>query len=256
MNVHVLIADDEFPARNELRFILADLWPEAHFHEAVDGEEALQLVAHRPIQVVFLDINMPELTGLQVAAALLDMPDPPLIVFATAYDEHALTAFDLAAVDYVVKPFDERRLAKTKARLVLLLDQPVAKAEQQATVQTYVSQTIANPLTKLWGEQENESRILVDYEQIAWAEARKKHVYITVAEARFLVRHTLKELEILLQPYNFVRVQRSYLVNIEFVAKVEPWFSGGYLLHMKDAAQSKIPMSRRYVKNLKTLIDW
>lgn len=256
MSIHILIADDEFPARDELRFILTDLWPGANFHEASDGKEALRLVEHRPIQVAFLDINMPERTGLQVAAALLDMPDPPLIVFATAYDQHALTAFDLAAIDYIVKPFDERRLAKTTERLKSLLAQPVAKVKQQVAMQTYVAQTDADPLAKLWAESDNDRRVLVDFNQIAWVEARQKQVYITVADEQLLVRHTLKELELLLQPHNFVRVQRSYLVNIEFVAEIVPWFSGGYQLHMKNNTNSKIPMSRRYVKNLKALIDW
>jgi len=109
--LHILIADDETPARSELRYILEMLAPEATFYEAANGGEALSLIEREPIEVAFLDINMPDVDGLTVAAIIMDSPEPPLVVFATAYDEHALQAFELAALDYVVKPFDERRLA-------------------------------------------------------------------------------------------------------------------------------------------------
>lgn len=256
MNLHVLIADDELPARDELRFILASLWPDAHFHEAGNGEEALHLIDNRLIDVAFLDINMPVLDGLQAAAILSEMPQPPLIVFATAYDQHALAAFELAAVDYVVKPFDERRLEKTAVRLQTLLGKPAARTAQQAALQTYLSQTKPQPITKLWAERENENRVLVDYSQIVWLEARDKRVYVTLEEEQLLVRLHLSKMETLLKPHNFIRVHRSFIVNVDFIAEVVPWFSGGYLLQMRDKVRTEIPMSRRYAKNLKSLIDW
>ena len=114
--MHVLIVDDELPARSELRYALETLAPEATISEATGGAEALGLVERKPVDVVFLDINMPGLDGLEVAATIMDGPEPPLVVFATAYDEHALHAFELHALDYVVKPFDERRLARTVKR--------------------------------------------------------------------------------------------------------------------------------------------
>jgi two-component system response regulator LytT len=103
----ILIADDETPARGELRYILESLAPEAKICEAANGAETLDLIEAEPFDVVFLDIHMPGLDGLAVASMLMEGPEPPLIVFATAYDEHALRAFELAALDYVVKPFSE-----------------------------------------------------------------------------------------------------------------------------------------------------
>jgi DNA-binding LytR/AlgR family response regulator len=101
--MHILITDDETPARFELRYILETFVPEATFYEATNGEEALQLIERNPIDVAFLDIRMPDLDGLTVAATIMEGPEPPLIVFATAYDEHALQTFELAALDYVMK---------------------------------------------------------------------------------------------------------------------------------------------------------
>ena len=115
--MRILIADDETPARDELGYILRTLVPEATFYEAADGEEALDLIEREPIDVAFLDIHMPGLDGLEVAAIIMDGPEPPLIVFATAYDEHVLQALELATFDYVMKPFNERRLAQTVKRI-------------------------------------------------------------------------------------------------------------------------------------------
>ena len=112
-----LLVEDEFPTRQELRFTLEQLLPEATFYEATNGDEALAFMARVRPDVVFLDINMPQRDGLSTAGLITEMPDPPLIVFATAYDEHALKAFELAALDYVVKPFSKRRLEKTVAKI-------------------------------------------------------------------------------------------------------------------------------------------
>lgn len=253
--MHILITDDETPARSELRFILEDLAPEATYHEATDGQQALDVVEREPIDVLFLDINMPGLDGLAVAATIMDGPEPPLIVFATAYDEHALRAFELAALDYVVKPFDERRLAQTMERVRQALGERATLAERQAALREYlVGAAPSGGLTKLWGQRENESRVLVDYGDVLWAVAEAKRVYIrTAAGENLLVRHTLKELEPRLAPHNFARVHKGYLVNLDHVAEVEPWFSGAYVVRMADEAGTEIPMSRRYAAHLKRM---
>lgn len=256
--MHILITDDETPARGELRFILEDLVPGATFAEATNGAEALARVEAEPIDVVFLDINMPGMDGLTAAATIADLLDPPLIVFATAYDEHALRAFELAALDYVVKPFDERRLAATMNRVGQALDERATLAQRQSAIRRYLQQAApAGGLTKLWGQRENESRVLADYGDVLWIEAEAKKVYMqTVAGEKLLVRHTLKDLEARLGPHNFARVHKGYLVNLDHVAEVEPWFSGGYVVRLADVARTEIPMSRRYAAHLKELTGW
>lgn len=257
--MHILIADDETPARAELRYILEELAPGATFYEAAGGEEALQLIEREPaVDVVFLDIHMPGLDGLETAATMMEIPQPPLIVFATAYDEHALQAFELAALDYVVKPFDERRLARTIERVQQALTERALLTRRQEALRTYLLK--ARPsggLTKLWGERGNENRVLADYADILWLEAEEKKVYMhTGGGDKLLVHYTLKELEPRLKPHGFARVHRSYIVNLDHVAEVAPWFSGTYVIRMDDAHRTEIPMSRRYAAQLKQETGW
>jgi DNA-binding LytR/AlgR family response regulator len=256
--MHILIVDDERPARSELRYILEKLAPKAVFHEATNGQEALDQFTREPIDVAFLDINMPGMDGLEVAATILERPEPPLIVFATAYDEHALRAFELATLDYVVKPFDERRLERTVERIRQALDKRAVLAQRQAALRDYLRRALpSGGLAKLWGERENENRLLVDYADILWIVAEDKKVYMHTASGdKLLVHHTLKELEPRLKPHNFARVHRGYIVNLDHVAEVVPWFSGTYLIRMDDEERSEIPMSRRYGAQLKEETGW
>ena len=256
--MHILIADDEAPARGELRYILEALEPAAHFYEAADGQEALAWVEQETIDVVFLDINMPGLDGLAVAATMMDKPEPPLIVFATAYDEHAWRAFDLAALDYVVKPFDERRLARTMERVRHALAERSLLAQGWAALRQYLHGAVpAGGLNRLWGERENGNRALVSYQDVLWIVAEQKRTALyTRAGERLVVRYTLAELEGRLAAHGFARVHKGYLVNLEHVLEVVPWFSGTYVVRMADAARTQIPMSRRYAARLKEHMDW
>ncbi len=256
--MNILIADDELPARSELRYILEALVPDAIFEEATNGEQALRLIESHPVDVVFLDIRMPGLDGLAVAATLMEGPRPPLIVFATAYDEHALKAFELSALDYVVKPFDERRLAHTVERIQQALAERVLWEARQAKVRTYLDKTVQpTGLTKLWAQRENENWVLVDYGELLWVVAEEKKVYIyTVAGEKLAVHQTLKELEPRLTPHNVARVHKAYLVNLDHVKEVAPWFSGTFIIRMDDAAHTEIPLSRNYAAQLKKLTGW
>jgi DNA-binding LytR/AlgR family response regulator len=256
--LHVLIADDEAPARGELVFIIKSLVSEARFYEATNGEQVLSLVEREPIQVVFLDINMPGIDGLTVAATIMEGPEPPLIVFATAYNEHSVRAFELAALDYVVKPFDERRLAKTVERVRRALNERSMLAEKQTALRGYLAQAApAGGLHKLWCERSNESRVLVDYKDILWVVAESKDTFVqAVGGDKLRVRSTLKDLETRLSPHHFARVHKGYLVNLDHVAEVAPWFSGAYVIRMADAERTQIPMSRRYAVLLKKLTGW
>ncbi len=256
--MNILIADDELPARGELRYILEALAPDAVFAEATNGEQVLRLIESQPVDVLFLDIKMPGLDGLAVAATLMEGPHPPLIVFATAYDEHALKAFELCALDYVVKPFDERRLAQTVERIRQALAERALWEARQANVRTYLEATVLPAgLTKLWAQRENENWVLVDYRELLWVVAEEKKVYVhTAAGEKLAVHHTLKELEPRLAPHNLARVHKAYLVNLDHVQEVAPWFSGTFIIRMDDAAHTEIPMSRSYAAQLKRLTGW
>jgi two-component system, LytTR family, response regulator LytT len=253
----ILIVDDERPARGELRFMLGQIEASADVDEARNGEEALAHVArHRP-DVVFLDIAMPGMSGLAVAAALLDDPDPPLIVFATAFDVHAVRAFELAALDYVVKPVAEQRLAQTMIRIRAALKGRDLRRQQQESVRSYLQKSLpadAPRLDKVWAERENETAVLVTYADILWVEADNKKTYLQTAQGeRLSLRATLKELEERLAAHQIVRVHKTYLANLNHVAEIVPWFSGAYVLRMDDAAGTEIPLSRQFAKVIRDM---
>ena len=253
----ILLVDDETPARSELRFILESLAADAHIIEAADGEQALKIIAAEPVDVVFLDINMPGLDGLAAAATIMERERPPLIVFATAYDEHAVRAFELAALDYVVKPFDEQRLALTMERVRQALAEREVAQQKETAVRRYLQTQPTNTLPKLWGQRENENWVLVDYDDILWVVAEAKKVYVqTAVGEKLLVRHTLKELEPRLAAHHIVPVHKGYLVNLDHVAEIAPWFSGTFVIRMDDEQHTQIPMSRRYAAQLKKRTDW
>jgi DNA-binding LytR/AlgR family response regulator len=254
--MHILIADDEKPARAELRYMLQQLEADAIYSEARNGQEVLTLVAQQPVDVLFLDINMPGINGLSVATALLENPNPPLIIFATAYDAHAVRAFELAALDYIVKPFAEQRLAQTMQRIRKTLAEQEQLAQKQRALRTYLQGATGAPaLAKLWAERANGTGVLLDYREILWIEAEEKKVYVQpVTGERLTLTYTLKELEERLTGHPILRVHKAYLVNLDHVLEVAPMFSGTFLLRMNDAPRTEIPMSRQYAKTLKALM--
>ena len=261
----ILITDDENPARKELAYILGQLAPEAELVEAKNGREAIEFLAENSADVAFLDINMPGMDGLTAGSQIIEMANPPLIVFATAYSDHAIEAFEMAALDYAVKPFDERRLAKTVERIRETLAQQDQIDRQQQAVRAVLEQMMgkseaekpAANIEKLWGEREGGNRLLVDFADILYLEAEQKKVFMVTegGAEKLQVRQTLKELEERLPADQFVRVHKGFLINLNHIAEVVPWFSGGYLVKLGDGS-IEIPMSRRYAAKLKELTDW
>ena len=235
----ILIADDEPPARDELAYLVGQAWPDAQIHKAHNGAEAIRLAQEVEPDLAFLDINMPNGTGLEVAAALANTPRRPQIVFATAYSEHAVEAFNLAALDYLVKPYDERRLRKTLER--------VAERIEASSV-TGAHDAIAG---KIWGETEKEESVLVEAGDIAYVEAERKKVYANLADGRRIrFKPTLKELEEVLGG-QFLRIHKGYLVNLRFIGQVQRWYSGGYSLKLNDKPRSELQVSRRFASLFK-----
>jgi two-component system, LytTR family, response regulator LytT len=250
--MNILIAEDEEHTRAELRYLLETLEPTATILESGDGEDTLAIVNREIVDVLFLDINMPGQSGLNVAALLMDKPNAPLIVFATAYQQHALKAFELAAIDYLVKPYRESRLAQTLERIRQLRSEKSAPVVQQKQVEP-----LAKTVTKLWAVRDEEIGVLIDFKEVLWFEADDKRVFVqTLSGEKLLVRYTMRELEERLVPHGFTRTHKSYLVNLEYVREIEPWFSGTYLLRIADEPKSKVPLSRQFAKSLKDLMGW
>lgn len=241
MLMRVFIVDDEAPARRELRYLLERVEGVEVAGEAANGTEALKGIRQTRPQLVFLDIQMPGLSGLELAQFLAELPTRPLLVFATAFQEYALQAFEVEAFDYLLKPFDKERLEKTVMKAARALAPPAERepGEPGRKIALYRGETI----------------IPTAPERILFARSEGGEVVVHAGDGRYRTRFTLNELEQKLSPSGFVRVHRSFLVNTNHVREVVPWFHGSYKLIMDDREKSEIPVSRYNVKDLKRYFD-
>ena len=228
-----IIVDDEAPARSELRFLLGELNQTEVVAEAASVREAIEKLKEYPCDVMFLDINMPEATGIQLAEALQHLKYPPAVVFVTAYSEFALDAFKVNAIDYLVKPVETERLSQALARVRehVVLHAKAQKAERI-------------PVEK------GGKKILINIDDIRFVMARDDYAYLQTGTDRFFSTVSLAQPEKTLDGHGFFRVHRGYLVNLALVKEVEPQ-SGGTLLLTLDGVDEKIPVSRRRVSSLK-----
>lgn len=240
--IRVLIVDDEEPARQKLKIFLAD---EADFEvvaEAKNGLEALQLVDDTHPDVIFLDIQMPKLDGLAVASNLENRP-ATRIVFVTGFNEYAIKAFELNAVDYLLKPYDKGRLGKTLSRVRdrTHKDTPysISKLVQDyRSEQSYPQQLLIKT--------ENSIEV-VTAEEIEWVESCANYVKICLPDNVFIARQTLTMLQSQLDPARFVRIHRSHLINIRSVKTIKPLSRGDHSLHLNDG--TNLRLSRSYREN-------
>lgn len=244
MTARALIVDDEAPARAELRYLLEEFNQVQVVGEATNGAEALLLLRSLSYDLVLLDIRMPGGTGLELAAALRDLPHPPKVIFTTAYPDHAVEAFDLEAVDYLVKPFDSDRLARALDRA---LANPADDAPPRAPAP--VSPPGAEPLVRIPVQRDGRT-VLVDRTAIVYASAVRGYSYLKLAEERLLVSFSLNELERRLRGH-FFRTHRSYLVNLDHVRELVPDFKGALVLVMNDKQRSRVEVSRRQARELR-----
>jgi len=238
MSWRVLVADDEAPARAKLRRLLGADIRFAVVAEAADGVQTLELVAaHRP-DLLCLDIQMPRLTGFEVLQSL--GPSAPLTLFTTAFDQYALQAFEAHAVDYLLKPFDGRRLARALDRCAALLTAGAGDPAQRALTEGLGKRA---PLRRLLVRR-GEGLKVVPLDQVSRLRADGKQVFVHGPEGAWPLRQTLGSLEGQLDPAQFVRVHRGDLVNLAFVERLEPYGHGDGLLVLKDG--SALVLSRGY----------
>ena len=215
----VLIVDDEQPARNKMKRVLADLDGVELVGEADNGLSALQLAAELKPDLVYLDIQMPDLDGLSVARELADQGNYQ-IVFVTAYDEHAIEAFDVNAVDYLLKPFDIERLQKSLDRVVANLsstsDDTAAQKLDNIASATAADKPIPENLLVKTGENYS----MIKTADIQWIEAVGNYVKLHCEDKHYLIRQTLAKLTERLNPETFARIHRSHIVNINNIKEL------------------------------------
>ena len=255
--IRVMVVDDEPLAREELiRLIRKDPAFEVA-NEAANGREAIEKLKKDPVEVVFLDIEMPEVDGLEAAGRLAGWEKPPLVVFATAYHEYAIQAFEANAIDYVLKPYDPERLKKTFARVKeFLANKAASPKEKLVSLERYLVQKGA--LGRIVGRRRNsKEKIVIHPDQIYYFHVHLTEVLAKLETEELIIYSTLKELLACLDPARFVQTHKAYIVNLDKVEKVAPLFSGNFEIKLKDPKQSSIPLSRRCAQALKSrLASW
>ena len=248
--ISTLIADDEELARDELSFLLKD-FPEIDILEsAVNGLEALTMIEQLEPELVFLDVQMPGLDGLGLIHKVRALGGPvPHFVLTTAFDQYAVEAFRLEALDYLLKPVEKERLADSVTRAKRILEE--RHSQEKPLEGSGKTATHRNKLLV----RTNNRNLMVDVQDLVYATIDDG--LITVATAQFEGQsnyRTIEELQSNLDPDLFWRVHRSFLVNINKIREVIPWFKSSFQLKMNDRKQTEIPVSRIQTRRLRTLL--
>ena len=248
--IRTMIVDDERLSRKRMRRLLS-LEPDVEvLAECASGDEALAFLQEQTAHLLFLDIQMPGLTGFEVLESLRP-ENRPLVVFVTAYDEHAVRAFEARALDYLLKPFGRQRLRESLDRV----------REQMRRSPSDKNELIAELLEELRAQRERPDRIVVRTsgkvtfvkpDEIDWIEAANNYVCIHVRRETHILRETMAAFEGRLDRRLFVRIHRSAIINVNRIQEMQPWFHGDYQVVLSDG--TKLMVSRGYRDKLRELI--
>jgi len=257
VKLKALIVDDEYPARQELRFALSGFEEIEIVGEATNAQEALALIRALDYQVLFLDISMPGMSGLELGAAIQELPQKPYIIFVTAYDEYAVSAFEVNAVDYILKPVEPKRLKKAIDKVVRLIREPVAEGGNGipgGKTAPAVMDTFGQFRIDRIPAEKNGKTVLVNEADIVYAFTEMDSVFIKTYADKLVTRYTLKDLAARLNPQVFFRTHRCYVVNLRKVKEIIPFFNGTLNLVVEDKEHSEVPVSRAQAKKLRKIL--
>lgn len=248
MTQTVLIADDEEDARELLKLHL-----KRHGHfilvgEAQNGHEALAAIQQQKPDIVLLDIQMPEMNGIELVEQL-DPNDAPRIVFITAYDQFAVKAFELNAVDYLLKPFSKSRFDDTMKKVA----SPTEKQDLQSLLSTMMQMAPQNKFLARLTYRDGPTTRFIPVEEILMVESADQYIEAYTPKKKYLIRLSMDYLENVLDPALFFRTHRSYLVNIQFVESIEQYEPRNFLIHLTGGVQAKLSREKREFFNRKLL---
>jgi DNA-binding LytR/AlgR family response regulator len=248
--IRTVVVDDEPLARDRVKGFLKKLPDVQLVGEAGDGTSAIELIETQQPDLVVLDVQMPGMDGFAVLRAL---KEPPHVIFATAYDEYAIKAFEVEALDYLLKPFSQTRLAEAVGRVRQKLADGRARSDAEALSRVaeprkvYATQIPVHTARKI---------LVVPVSEIFWFAVESRLVYAHVEGRSLMTNFTLRELEERLDPQVFFRAHKSRLVNLHQVKEIARWFGGRYRLVMKDSQSSQVELSRVQARELRARLGW
>ena len=260
MELRTVLVDDEQPARDELEYLLGQLGGVQIVGQAGDGVDALETIGRLQPELVFLDVQMPGLTGFEVARRMIEGGSASHIIFVTAFDQHAVEAFEVNAVDYLLKPVDPARLeiALERARKRITSERQLNGEAGRSSIGADQLEKIVQLVSERQSRRERlaikvgERFLLVQAEEILYASLADEAITVVTSQHAGTSNYrTLDELQARLDPSVFWRVHRSHLVNINKIKEIVPWFSRNYILRMKDEKSTEIPVSRTQTRRLR-----
>ena len=250
MPISALIVDDEKLARDEMRYLLEQVGDIEVVGEATGGEEAVAKAAELSPDIIFLDIQMPVLDGFGVVRKLVDSGDVPLIIFTTAYDQYAIKAFEINAVDYLLKPVEKDRLeeAVERAKAIMPSRGEYIEKLKKLTDGIHVGRKFLSRIVV-----KKEGRMdLVDSDRVAMLEKRGRDVIVHTDDGDFITNYAdLDELEVQLDPAVFLRLGSEGIVNLGKIGEIVPWSGGNYVMTLDDSSSTEIKLSRTQAQILK-----
>lgn len=259
MPIRVLIIDDESLARDTIRLLLEDHAEFDIVGECKDGVEAVEAIRANKPDLVFLDIQMPGKNGFDVVEAV-GAEHMPVVIFATAYDQYALQAFEAHALDYLLKPYDDERFEKALDRAVKRIKEQqigalgselMSLVEERRTEREAAEPDSATLLERIMIK-ERDALFFVKVEDIDWIEAAGDYVGLHVGKKNHLLRESMTGMEARLDARRFVRIHRSTIVNVERIKELRPYFHGDYIVYLKDGTELRL--SRRYWNRLEQVV--
>jgi len=245
--MRVMIVDDEEPSRDELRYLLEKFKDIQIIGEFNNGEQARKAVRTLKPHLIFMDIEMAGLNGIQTAEKMINNTIVPLLVFATAHEAFAVKAFELNAVDYLLKPFSVKRVTKCIEKVRSLLVEtgsPIAQKRDDESGHAHCLQKLAI--------EHNGKAYVINEKDIIFAYCTEGHLSINTVDKCYSSNMPLQDLQSRLNERMFFRAHRAYLVNIEKIREIIPWFNGTYNLILEGLSE-KVPVSRQQVPKLKKM---
>jgi two-component system LytT family response regulator len=245
----VLVVDDEELARIRLRDLISELDQVDVVGEAENGIDAVEQIRSLKPDVVLLDVQMPGMNGFEVLAALDDVP---LVIFATAYDDYAIKAFEVDSIDYLLKPIEKERLSEAMSRARRLAS---GGTELEREVEKLAALVRGRGVERL-PVQRGKRIVLLDISKIVWIGAEEGLVFVHTRDGKFIINMTMAELDERLDDSVFFRIHRSTMVNLGHIREIVPWFSGKYRVVVDDADHTELTLSRGRAKVLREIFPW